>query len=144
VLEFEQLIKINYGDAGTRDGVLANLEATLAWVREQNAGNLEAARLSRAGHGLPQRAALNHLTGRFLTDHYLTVARWAQWASELVRDWPEDVSKAVIDPATADEGYGWRSSSTKSQARCRRAEQRARQLDPGPGPRRLRPARHRS
>jgi PadR family transcriptional regulator AphA len=97
VLEFEQLIKINYGDVGTREGILANLEATLAWVREQNAGNLEAARLSRMGHGLAKRAALNHLTGRFLTDYYLTVARWARWAIQLVDNWPQDVGAAVIN-----------------------------------------------
>lgn len=39
VLEFEQLVKINYGHAGTREGILGTLDATLARVREQNAGS---------------------------------------------------------------------------------------------------------
>jgi hypothetical protein len=44
-----------------------------------------------AGQGaFPQRAALNQLGGRFLTDFYAMVAHWADWATTIVQDWPDD------------------------------------------------------
>jgi DNA-binding PadR family transcriptional regulator len=105
ILECEQLVKIHFADSGTKADVVANLEATRAWVLEQNEENLATARAYRDGRGaFPERAALNQLPGRFLTDFYVAVARWVQWASEVVEDWPDDVTQAPFDPATADEG----------------------------------------
>lgn len=99
-LEFEQLVKIHFADSGTRGDILANLTATLDWVREQNAENLATARAYLAGKGaFPQRAALNQLAGRFLTDFYALLAEWAQWAIATVRDWPDDISEAEPDRA---------------------------------------------
>lgn len=98
VIEFEQLVKIHFADSATKAVVVANLEATRAWVLEQNKGNLAAARAYLAGQGpFPQRAALNQLPGRFLTEFYVTVARWVCWASDLVESWPDDVTAAPID-----------------------------------------------
>jgi DNA-binding PadR family transcriptional regulator len=98
VLEFEQLVKISFSDSGTKSDVIANLEATRAWVHEQNAENLATARAYLAGHGaFPQRAAINQLGGRFLTDFYVMVARWTDWAMNIVDDWPDDPQHAVID-----------------------------------------------
>jgi PadR family transcriptional regulator, regulatory protein AphA len=105
VLEFEQLVKIHFADGGTKADVLANLEATRAWVLAQNEENLAAARGYLAGEGaFPERAALNQLPGRFLTEFYVTVARWVAWASELVEEWPDDVRTAPFDVAAAEEG----------------------------------------
>ncbi len=39
------------------------------------------------------------LAGAFLTDFYALVARWADWATDVVSDWPEDPAEAVPDPA---------------------------------------------
>jgi PadR family transcriptional regulator AphA len=104
-LEFEQLVKIHFADSGTKADVIANLQATRAWVLEQNAENLAAARAYDAGDGpFPQRAALNQLAGRFLTEFYLTVARWVAWAAALVDTWPDDVSNAPFDKAAAEDG----------------------------------------
>ena len=103
-LEFEQLVKIHFADSGTKADILANLAATRAWVLEQNEENLAAARAYLAGAGpFPQRAALNQLPGRFLTDFYVTVARWVQWASSVVDTWPDDVTNAPFDVAAAEE-----------------------------------------
>jgi PadR family transcriptional regulator AphA len=100
VLEFEQLLKIHFADSGTKEDVLANLAATLDWVREQNEENLATARAYFAGEGaFPERAAINQLGGRFLTDFYAMVARWAEWATGVVADWPDDPGRAVADPA---------------------------------------------
>ena len=104
-LEFEQLLKIHFADSGTKADVLVNLEAARAWVLEQNRENLAAARAYLAGEGpFPERAALNQLGGRFLTDFYVTVARWVQWATEIVDGWPDDVRDAPFDVAAAQEG----------------------------------------
>jgi DNA-binding PadR family transcriptional regulator len=104
-LEFEQLVKIHFADSGTKADIITNLEATRAWVLEQNQENLAAARAYLAGDGpFPQRAALNQLPGRFLTDFYVTVARWVQWATAIVEEWPDDVRDAPFDTRAAEEG----------------------------------------
>ena len=98
VLEFEQLLKIHFADDGTKQDVLLNLAATLEWVREQNAENVATARAYLEGEGaFPQRAAINQLGGRFLTDFYAMVARWAEWATSVVEDWPDDPRQAALD-----------------------------------------------
>lgn len=104
-LEFEQLLKIHFADSGTKADILVNLEAARAWVLEQNRENVAAARAYLAGEGqFPERAALNQLGGRFLTDFYITVARWVQWATEIVDGWPDDVGDAPFNVAAAQEG----------------------------------------
>jgi DNA-binding PadR family transcriptional regulator len=105
VLEFEQLVKIHFADSGTKSDVVANLEAARAWVLMQNEENLAAARAYLAGTSeFPQRAALNQLPGRFLTDFYLAVARWIEWATALVDTWPDDVTTAPLNRVAAEEG----------------------------------------
>ncbi|HTN81550.1 MAG TPA: PadR family transcriptional regulator [Acidimicrobiales bacterium] len=105
VLEFEQLVKIHFADSGTKADVVANLEAARAWVLDQNQENLATARAYLAGESaFPQRAALNQLGGRFLTDYYLMVARWIGWATAVVEDWPDDVIDAPFDSAAAEQG----------------------------------------
>ena len=105
MLEFEQLVKIHFADSGTKADVIANLDATRAWVIEQNEENLATARAYHEGRGaFPERAALNQLGGRFLTEFYVMVAQWVHWASEVVEDWPDDVTQAPFDAATAEQG----------------------------------------
>jgi DNA-binding PadR family transcriptional regulator len=103
-LEFEQLLKIHFADAGSKRDVLANLDATRSWLLEQNRENLAAARAYLAGEGqFPERAALNQLAGRFLTEYYATIARWVQWATETVEGWPDEVRAAPFDVQAARE-----------------------------------------
>jgi PadR family transcriptional regulator, regulatory protein AphA len=105
ILEFEQLLKISFADSGSKADIVANLEATRTWVLDQNEENLATARAYQEGRGaFPQRAALNQLGGRFLTEFYVTVARWVEWASSIVERWPDDVDDAPFDAAAADEG----------------------------------------
>ena len=104
-LEFEQLLKISFTDSGSKADVVANLAAARAWVIDQNDENLATARAYLEGRGaFPERAALNQLAGRFLTDFYVMVAQWVDWASELVDDWPDDVREAPFDVPAAREG----------------------------------------
>ena len=105
VLECEQLVKIHFADSGTKADVQANLAAMRAWVLGQNEENLATARAYLEGHApFPERAALNQLPGRFLTEFYVTVARWVEWASRVVEAWPDDVTEAPFDLTAAEEG----------------------------------------
>ena len=105
ILEFEQLLKISFADSGSKADIVTNLEATRHWVLEQNEENLATARAYLEGRSaFPERAALNQLVGRFLTDFYVTVAHWVDWASQLVDQWPDDVGDASFDVAAAEEG----------------------------------------
>jgi PadR family transcriptional regulator, regulatory protein AphA len=104
-LEFEQLVKISFTDSGSKADIVANLAAARAWVFEQNQENLATARAYLEGSGaFPERAALNQLAGRFLTDFYVMVAQWVDWATELVDDWPDDVRNAAFDISVAEDG----------------------------------------
>jgi DNA-binding PadR family transcriptional regulator len=103
ILECEQLVKIHFADSGTKADVVANLDAARAWVLAENVENLTTARAYVEGRGaFPERAALNQLTGQFLTDFYVMTARWIRWASDVVQTWPDDVTKAPFDDAAAE------------------------------------------
>ena len=107
MLEFEPLLKISFADSGSKADILTSLEATRAWVLGQNQENLATARAYLDGTGpFPQRAALNQLAGRFLTEFYLTIAEWVEWATGIVEDWPDDVSLAAFDVVAAEEAVG--------------------------------------
>ena len=104
VLEFEQLLKLDFAEHGTRADALATLAAARAWASERNQENLTAARAYLAGEGpFQQRAAQNSLGGRFLTDFYRLVADWADWATAIVSQWPDDPGDAEPDlPSMAE------------------------------------------
>jgi PadR family transcriptional regulator AphA len=104
LLEFEQLVKISFADSGSRADVLTNLAATRLWVLEQNVENLATGRAYLEGSGpFPERAALNLLAGRFLTDFYVMMARWVRWATDVVEGWPDDLRDAPYDRKAAAE-----------------------------------------
>jgi DNA-binding PadR family transcriptional regulator len=99
-LEFEQLLKIDFADSGSKQDILANLAAALDWVQRENAENLVAGRAYLAGGGsFPDRAGLNLIGGRFLTDFYAMVADWALWATKIVETWPDDPRGVPLDLA---------------------------------------------
>jgi DNA-binding PadR family transcriptional regulator len=117
VLEFEQLLKIHFADSGCKADILANLDAARAWVLDQNEDNLATARAYLDGRGaFPERTALNHLVGRFLTDFYVMVARWTAWATGVVDGWPDDVRLARFDAAEAEDSVR-RAESVRAIAR---------------------------
>ncbi|MGY1709714.1 PadR family transcriptional regulator [Geodermatophilus sp. SYSU D00758] len=100
VLEFEQLLKVWFAEHGTRRDALENIAAARRWAAERNEDNLRAARAYLAGEGPFQtRAAQTMLAGAFLTDFYALVARWADWATAVVEQWPDEPAHAVPDPA---------------------------------------------
>ena len=104
VLEFEQLLKVWFSEHGTKADALASLAAARAWARERNEENRAAARAYLAGEGpFQQRAPQTLLAGAFLTDFYALVDRWADWATGIVEQWPDDPARAVLDRAALAE-----------------------------------------
>jgi PadR family transcriptional regulator, regulatory protein AphA len=104
VLEFEQLLKVWFSDYGTKADALASLAAARTWAEQQNEENLEAARTYVAGEARFQhRAAQNMLIGAFLTDFCALVARWAEWATTQVEQWPDDPSQATADQTAMED-----------------------------------------
>ena len=104
VLEFEQLLKIGFADGGSKADIVTNLEAdSCVGARAERGEPGRGPRLSRRQGGVPRRAALNQLTGRFLTDFYVMVANWTAWASRVVEAWPDDVRDVPFDVAVVAE-----------------------------------------
>ena len=104
-LEFEGLVKLIFADHGTRDAALASLARARHWAVEQNVGNIEAGeKFLTAEDGLyAGRRATTLLLGAFLTDFYKLVADWADWATDEVEGWPEDISSHRISPSRTRE-----------------------------------------
>ena len=50
----------------------------------------------------PQRLPELQLTRRFITDFYVLVLNWSQWAAAVVETWPDDPRRAAHDHALAE------------------------------------------
>ncbi|MGZ4688355.1 MAG: helix-turn-helix transcriptional regulator [Acidimicrobiia bacterium] len=103
VLEFEQLIKVFFAEHATKEDLLA----TIAGVREWSAQRLSASAAVPQGYldgtgPFPERLPWLILVGQFLVDFSLTVERWADWASEVVETWPDDLAAAPPDWAALE------------------------------------------
>ncbi|BBG02436.1 hypothetical protein Pdca_36450 [Pseudonocardia autotrophica] len=98
VLESEQLLKVFLADHGERTDLLATIASTRAWAREMAALDGEIAEgYLRHEAPFPQRAALNTLVGRYLSDISEATEQWADWATAVVESWPEDTTAAGPD-----------------------------------------------
>jgi PadR family transcriptional regulator, regulatory protein AphA len=95
VLEFEEMIKVFFADHGTKADAAAAVERIGNWASQRNIENTAIARSYIEGTApFPDRAAVLVLTGRFLTNFAQMVGEWADWASTVIADWPEDVRSA--------------------------------------------------
>ena len=104
VLEFEQLLKVFFADNGTGADTLESLRAAEEWARARCAESLAVGERYLEGEGpFPERLPELQLTSRFITDFYLLVLQWAQWASTIVEGWPDDPRQAHHDPAVVAE-----------------------------------------
>lgn len=96
-LECEALVKIAYADQGSREGLLANLDA----LAEDTAAKLRfgeaIGRSYLDGEGpFQDRLLYSGLMWRFLWDFHLAVHNWARWARSEVAAWPEDLSQVDV------------------------------------------------
>ena len=94
-LEFEQLMQVFFSENGTRRDLQNTLAASAEWAAERNRQNIAVAREYTRGRGpFPDRVAQDALVAACLTGFWDAIAAWAQWAQEVVRDWPDDLSRA--------------------------------------------------
>ena len=99
VLEFEQLVKVFFAEAGTKADTLATLRAAQEWAQARCAESLAVGEAYAGGEGpFPQRLPELQLASRFVTDFYLLVLDWARWAAAIVETWPDDPRQAAHDP----------------------------------------------
>jgi len=104
VIEFEQLLKVFFAEGGRKADTLNTLEAAQEWARERCAESLAVGERYLQDEGpFPERLPELQLTSRFITDFYLLVLDWAQWAAGVVGQWPEDSRAAQADPAVLAE-----------------------------------------
>lgn len=104
VLEFEQLMKVFFADAGSTEDLRRTLREARAWVHERTVVNVEVGRSYLDGSGpFPQRAAVNMIVGRFLDDFLETVDRWAEWAEAITESWPDRPADAEPDRAALED-----------------------------------------
>jgi DNA-binding PadR family transcriptional regulator len=104
VLEFEQLLKVFFAENGTKTDILATLAAAQRWAQARCAESLAVGEGYLDGAGpFPERLAELQLTSRFITDFYLLVLSWSQWAASLVQTWPDDPRSATHDAAVLAE-----------------------------------------
>jgi hypothetical protein len=98
VEEFEQLIKVFFAEQATKADLLATLDGVRAWVEDQvvvTAGIPDEYLEGRGGY--PERLPWLILVGKFLDDVQQLVDQWAAWATEVVKSWPDDITRAEPD-----------------------------------------------
>ena len=103
VLEFEQMVKIFFAEHGTKEDVLATIATVQRWVDDRFIASRDIPRGYLDGRGpFPERLPWLLLSGQFLTEFMLAVERWAEWATEIVETWPDDLSDAEPDWPTLE------------------------------------------
>jgi DNA-binding PadR family transcriptional regulator len=94
--ESETLLKILYGNYGTKDDLLANLHSFAAEAEAARQVELAfAEEYLRGEHQLPEPLHLNTLFLRLMLEQAEARLNWVRWATEHVQSWP--------DVATGDE-----------------------------------------
>lgn len=104
VLEFEQLIKVFFAEHATKADLLTTLAGVREWSDERLGGGARVPEAYLDGKGpFPERLPWLILVGQFLVDFHLMVEHWADWASEIVETWPDDVAAAQPDWKTLEQ-----------------------------------------
>jgi len=101
-VESEALVKVLFGNYGTRDDLLDNLrafESEAAATKEL--WRVVASEYDRGKHAFLDRIHVNALLFRWIWGHADLNERWAQWAIEEVEKWPSVSEPADIDAALA-------------------------------------------
>jgi DNA-binding PadR family transcriptional regulator len=101
LLESEHLLKAFFAEQGTKEDLRNTIGALRDWAEEDLAMHSTIARNYLAGLGqFPERAAVVILTGRYLAELADMTRRWADWASDVVEGWPEDLRAVEPDWAS--------------------------------------------
>ncbi len=95
VLEFEALLKVFLAEHGTRRDLLATLAGVEDCAGSAPPRTRKSPTATSPAPGSPGRTAQLVLVGRYLADLAQLTGRWAQWATEVVEGWPEDLDAAT-------------------------------------------------
>ncbi len=103
-VEYEQLVKVFFAEHGTKHDLLATIDGARAWIEERAAATEQIPQEYLEGRGgYPERLPWLIVTGRFLDEIDRAVDRWAEWATNVVDTWPDDITKAEPDWTTLEE-----------------------------------------
>jgi DNA-binding PadR family transcriptional regulator len=98
--ESETLVKVLFGNHGTKDELLENLRRFAAEAGKAKEFWAEIAdSYARGEFEFPERVHINALFFRLMWEHTATHIRWAEWAIEQVEQWPKTAEPADIDEA---------------------------------------------
>lgn len=98
VLEWETMLKVFFAEHGSKDDLLAAIDDARTWTEERLAATLAIPRGYLQGQGpFPERLPWIILSGQFLKEFTFAVGRWAEWATEVVEAWPDDIRDAEPD-----------------------------------------------
>jgi PadR family transcriptional regulator, regulatory protein AphA len=96
--ESETLVKVLFGNYGTKDELLANLRRFADEAAAARALWKEIADdYVRGTYSFPERAHVNALFFRLMWEQVTTQARWAEWAIEEVEQWPDTAEPADLE-----------------------------------------------
>jgi len=88
LLEFESMVKVVYGDFGTKEQLLANIRRIRDGTVERASASLPLVQeLAEVGPCFPERAHVIAVADRFLVEILQTTLRWAEWAEHVVGEW---------------------------------------------------------
>ncbi len=103
-VEFEQLVKIFFAEHARKTDLLATLHGVRADLEDRVAATADIPSEYLEGRGgYPERLPWLILTGKFLDEIDQAVDRWAQWAIDVVDEWPDDLHAAEPDWAALQE-----------------------------------------
>jgi DNA-binding PadR family transcriptional regulator len=96
--ESETLVKVLFGNLGTKEELLANLRRFLEEAEAaREFWKAVADEYARGIFPYPDRVHINALFFRWNWEQVETNARWAAWAIEQVESWPDTVTGADLD-----------------------------------------------
>ena len=132
LLEFESMVKVVYGDFGTKEQLLANIQRIRAGTVERASASLPLVReLAEVGPRFPERAHVIAVADRFLVDMLQTTLRWSEWAEHVVEQWSgtrqdramaAQARRVLAENAAAVEAIAARApTASKSTTHARRA-----------------------
>lgn len=94
-LEWEQMVKVFFADAGTRHDLLRTLRDVAAWAEQQRSHHRARAQSYLNAEGpFPERMPIHALVGGFLAEFAAMAGDWAARSIETVEAWPEDIAAA--------------------------------------------------
>jgi DNA-binding PadR family transcriptional regulator len=97
-LEFDAMQRLVFADQGSKQDLLATLDATSRQVDQLLSDTLQQVRGYQAGGGpFPERLHLVMLFSRFYVDYLLLLQRWTALASHEVASWPSTKNLGLTD-----------------------------------------------